>query len=104
MTDEHDGFPSHEVMTLREVADYLQLAEKSVLRMAQAGRIPAAKVASQWRFMRSIIKDWLASQMEFLPSAEHAPAHPLAAPEALPPLSRLLRSDLMALAVPPGTK
>ncbi|MDP6046107.1 MAG: helix-turn-helix domain-containing protein, partial [Phycisphaerae bacterium] len=32
-------------MTLAEVAEYLQLAERTVLRMAQRGDIPAAKVA-----------------------------------------------------------
>jgi len=57
-----------EVMTLKEVAEYLQLAEKSVLRMAQAGKIPAAKIASQWRFLRALVNDWLASQMELAPA------------------------------------
>ena len=53
-----------EVMTLEEVAEYLQVSQKSILRMAQSGKIPAAKVASQWRFMRSVVDDWLMAQME----------------------------------------
>lgn len=61
---------SNEVMTLSEVAEYLQLSEKSVLRMCQKGGIPGAKIASQWRFMRTVIRDWLAGQMQTMPSTE----------------------------------
>lgn len=56
-----------DVMTLAEVARYLQLAKKTVLRMARQGKIPAAKVASQWRFLRPVINDWLAGQMQTSP-------------------------------------
>ena len=90
-----------EVMTLEEVADYLQVSEKSVLRMAQAGKIPAAKVASQWRFMRSIIDDWLMAQME-IPSVRSAPAR--AEPPKLPPFDALIPAQLMNLEVRPGAK
>lgn len=61
-----------EVMTLSQVAEYLQLSEKTVLRMCQKGDIPGAKIASQWRFMRSVIRDWLAGQMQTMPSTELA--------------------------------
>ena len=60
-----------DVMTLAEVARYLQLAKKTVLRMARQGKIPAAKVASQWRFLRPVINDWLAAQMQYAPTASH---------------------------------
>ena len=76
-----------EVMTLEEVAEYLQVSEKSVLRMAQSGKIPAAKVASQWRFMRSVVDDWLMAQME-IPSVRSAPARK--EPPKLPPLTELM--------------
>ena len=42
-------------MTLREVAEYLKLSEKTVSRMAQEGRIPAQKLARQWRFQRDLV-------------------------------------------------
>lgn len=51
-----------EIMTLREVAEYLKLSEKAVSRMAQEGRIPAQKLARQWRFQRSSISSWLAER------------------------------------------
>jgi len=46
-------------MTLREVAEYLKLSEKAVSRMAQEGRIPAQKLARQWRFQRDLINSWM---------------------------------------------
>lgn len=90
-----------EVMTLEEVADYLQVSEKSVLRMAQSGKIPAAKVASQWRFMRSVVDDWLMAQME-IPSVRSAPARK--EPPKLPLLTELIPPALMNLEVQPGRK
>lgn len=53
-----------EIMTLGELANYLKISEKSVLRMAHKGEIPVTKVASQWRFMKTMIDDWLISKME----------------------------------------
>lgn len=90
-----------EVMTLEEVAEYLQVSEKSVLRMAQSGKIPAAKVASQWRFMRTVIDDWLMAQME-IPSVRSAPTRK--EPPKLPPFIEIMPAALMNLEVVPGTK
>jgi PTS system nitrogen regulatory IIA component len=54
-----------EIMTLSQVAAYLKLAEKTVLRMAHKGEIPCAKVASQWRFVKPMIDNWLFSKMKY---------------------------------------
>jgi PTS system nitrogen regulatory IIA component len=93
---------SREIMTLGEVAEYLQLAEKTVLRMAQRGEIPAAKVASQWRFLRSVVRDWLAGQMYTgTPSAAESAVR---AGRRLLPLSRMIRPELLTLDLAPGPK
>jgi PTS system nitrogen regulatory IIA component len=99
----NDGYSTdHEVMTAAEIAEYLQLAEKTVLRMAQSGRIPAAKVASQWRFMRSVVRDWLAAQMQMTPSAATDAAGAVSR-EMLAP-AEVIRPDLMSLNIAPGPK
>ncbi len=90
-----------EVMTLEEVAEYLQVSQKSILRMAQTGKIPAAKVASQWRFMRSVVDDWLMAQMEIPSVRSSASAREL---PSLPPLPELIPAQMMNLRVVPGTK
>ena len=56
-----------EVMTLGEVASYLKVAERTVLRMVHNGEIPCAKVGGQWRFLRTVVDDWLISRITFPP-------------------------------------
>ena len=53
-----------EIMTLAELANYLKVAEKTVVRMAREGKIPGTKVASQWRFMRSMVDEWMQDRMQ----------------------------------------
>ena len=47
------------LMTLAEVAAYLRLSKDTVYRMASRGKLPAAKVGSQWRFRRDEVEQWL---------------------------------------------
>ena len=48
-----------QAMTVRDVADYLNVDEKTVYRLAQRGELPGFKVAGTWRFKRSDIDDWI---------------------------------------------
>ena len=83
------------IMTLAEMADYLKVARRSLLKMAENGDIPATKVASQWRFMRTVVDDWLITKMKTLPDRE---LEKLIDSEQLPvPLSALLRPELVRL-------
>jgi len=43
------------IMTTRELADYVKLNEKTVLKMAQIGKLPGIKIANQWRFYLSAV-------------------------------------------------
>lgn len=47
------------VMTVDQVAAYLQLSSRSIYNLAAAGEMPAAKVAGQWRFLKTTIDHWL---------------------------------------------
>ena len=51
-------------MTLTEVAEYLRVTEKTILRQLHKGEFPGFKVGNQWRFIRSSIDDWMISSME----------------------------------------
>ncbi|MGE5443629.1 MAG: helix-turn-helix domain-containing protein [Ignavibacteriales bacterium] len=51
-----------EIMTVKELADYFQIDEHSVYRMARKGAIPAFKIGSQWRFKKSEIDKWIQSK------------------------------------------
>lgn len=51
-----------EVLTIKEVAALLKLAEKTVYAMAAAGEIPAFKIRGQWRIKRAELGQWLDAQ------------------------------------------
>jgi len=51
--------PTDEVLTIKEVAALLKIAEKTAYIMAQRGELPGFKVGGQWRFRRSDIDDWI---------------------------------------------
>jgi excisionase family DNA binding protein len=51
-------------MTVKDVADYLNVDEKTIYRLSQRGKLPAFKVAGSWRFQRSDIKNWIISQKQ----------------------------------------
>ena len=53
---------SDEVLTIKEVAALLKLAEKTVYAMANAGELPAFKIRGQWRIKRAELDRWLDEQ------------------------------------------
>jgi excisionase family DNA binding protein len=64
-----------EILTIKQVADYLKVTERTIYRLAAIKRIPAFKVGGAWRFSRSDISDWIRQQSLDEPdliSKEHA--------------------------------
>lgn len=55
-----------EVMTIKEVAQYLKMNERTIYKLVQSGKMPAAKIASQWRLKKELINEWLEYQMKQL--------------------------------------
>jgi len=51
-----------QIMTVKEVADYLKVNERTVYRMAAASKIPAFKVGGSWRFKQTEIERWIKEQ------------------------------------------
>lgn len=50
------------IMTIREVAEYLRLNEKTTYRYAAEGLIPGFKVGGAWRFRRDEIENWISEK------------------------------------------
>lgn len=50
-------------MTVKHLAEYLSLNERTVLKLVQDGTIPGVKIGNQWRFRRPMIDTWLDDQM-----------------------------------------
>jgi len=51
------------VMTSVEAAEYLKMHVKTVCRLAKEKKIPAKKVGSEWRFLKSVLDRWLAQEV-----------------------------------------
>ena len=48
-----------QILTLKEVAAYLKLAEKTAYRLASEGKLPGFKVGGSWRFKREDLETWI---------------------------------------------
>jgi len=55
-----------ELLTLEEVAKYLKISKYTLYKMLEKRKIPAFKVANQWRFKKSDIDKWLEKQRNFI--------------------------------------
>jgi len=51
-----------EVMTIDDLASYLQLSKSSLYKLAQAGKVPGQKIGKHWRFHKEVIDGWLKEQ------------------------------------------
>ena len=51
-------------MTVREVARYLNVNEKTVYRLVQRRELPGFRVAAAWRFQRVDLDAWIESQKQ----------------------------------------
>lgn len=51
-----------EILTIKQVADYLKVTERTIYRLAAAKKIPAFKVGGTWRFSRADIDNWIRQQ------------------------------------------
>lgn len=45
-----------QIMTVKEVADFLRLKEPTVCRLASNGKLPGVKVGKSWRFDREVLE------------------------------------------------
>lgn len=50
------------ILTIKEVAEYLKVTERTIYRLAAAKKIPAFKVGGTWRFRTTDIDGWIAAQ------------------------------------------
>ena len=57
------GLPmDHEIMTIKDLAVYLKIKEKTAYRLAAEGKIPGFKVGGSWRFRQRDIESWIEAQ------------------------------------------
>ena len=50
-------------MTVKQVAAYLSVNERTVLKLVADGALPGVKIGNQWRFRKAMLDTWLDDQM-----------------------------------------
>lgn len=83
------------VMTTKELAEYIKLNEKTIIKMAQNGELPGKKVGNQWRFHLEAIDNYL--QENIITSSNDDLDSLIRTAERIIPLSRLTSPELIAL-------
>ena len=51
-----------EVLTIPELAEYLKLSKSTVYKLVQEGKIPGQKLGKHWRFLRSVVDNYLSGR------------------------------------------
>ncbi|MFH1062195.1 MAG: PTS sugar transporter subunit IIA [Candidatus Omnitrophota bacterium] len=83
------------IMTTRQLAEYIKLNEKTVIKMAQKGRLPGVKIGSQWRFPLAAIDNYLQGQI--VKSLDEDLDLVIQTETDIIPLSRLISPELIDL-------
>ncbi|MBU1663822.1 MAG: helix-turn-helix domain-containing protein [Gammaproteobacteria bacterium] len=55
------------ILTIKDVAGYLKVNERTIYRLAAARKLPAFKVGTAWRFKKADIEAWIESQSQQRP-------------------------------------
>lgn len=58
-----ESLSAGDILTIRQLAEYLMVSEKTVYRMLDRNQLPAVRVGAQWRFRRQDIDAWLTDQV-----------------------------------------
>jgi nitrogen PTS system EIIA component len=86
-----------DLLTLKQLAQHLQISERTIHRLLVKGELPGFKVGSHWRFRRSVVDYWLDLRIDRMGSGdlvsmeEDLLAAPLVLSDALRPENALIR-------------
>ncbi len=86
---------NNRIMTTRELAEYIKLNEKTVIKMAQNGELPGVKIGAQWRFHLSAIDRYIQNDVVHASNGELNMLINTA--QHIIPLSRLADESLIEL-------
>ncbi len=103
-----EGATEDRLMTARQVASYLSVNERTVIKLVSEGALPGVKIGNQWRFRKAMLDTWLDDQMLGvgpryldLPQREHAPVRMLdlasccQPPHIIPDLAAQSRNEVI---------
>jgi two-component system response regulator AtoC len=57
-----EPFNINEILTITQVARYLNVRKLTIYKLAREGQLPAFKVGGQWRFKKELLDKWIAGE------------------------------------------
>lgn len=92
-----------DILTIRQLAEYLMVSEKTVYRMLDRNELPAVRVGGQWRFRKHDIDSWLNEEVRRVEyEGQRGALDPLEASEIA--ITPLLDPENVWLSVTPGSR
>jgi putative molybdopterin biosynthesis protein len=91
-----------ELMSTREVADYLRIKERKVYDLVRERKIPCSRVTGKWLFPRDLVDRWVAQNTEFAETGAASSPPPVVAGSHDPLLDWAVRESNCGLALMPG--
>jgi excisionase family DNA binding protein len=58
MPDAKDTHNAPEIMTIKELAEYLRVHPSTLYKLLRRGTLPGFRIGSDWRFHREVIDRW----------------------------------------------
>lgn len=52
------------IMTIKQVAEYLKVSPRTIYKLVKEGNIPTFKIMNMWRFEQSQIDQWIRDKSE----------------------------------------
>jgi excisionase family DNA binding protein len=92
------------LMTIKQLAEYLRVNDRTVLKLVSDGALPGVKVGSQWRFRRAMIDTWLDDQMLGVTPKYVDPPRPSGSPRRMLELASCFQVDQVIPELEAGTK
>ena len=95
-----------DLLSPKQLAEYLQLSQRTVYRLLERGDLPGVKVGGQWRFRRADVDQWLDVNVQRLDAASlHALEDDAAGTDASrPTIAELIVPENARIRVPAGSR
>ena len=99
-----NGLRMPDLLTTRQLAEYVQLSERTIYRLLEQGEIPAVKVGGHWRFRKSAVDEWLDVRVQQMEAGQLDEAFRDDLELGSPRVGELLTTQNIFLNIPHRTK
>jgi excisionase family DNA binding protein len=81
------------LMTIKQLAEYLRVNDRTVLKLVADGTLPGVKVGNQWRFRKVMVDTWLDDQVLGVTPKYVEPPRPIGSPRRMLELASCFQVD-----------